>query len=240
MMLRSFPCVFGFTAALMPLLAAAEEKLSVAHCSDKGCRCALSTLTLAEAELYLGSSAPEGTQALVHLNGQYLWSPLSLGRIDLTAGGDGICDLELFDAMLPEDGKWQGEIRNKTVSQCPAGLDRALDQLTNSVVFPRDVKWNGAFHPDRFRLEGTAAAIDWTKISDTEFSGAGPSVDGGGATSLVKLSVTYGAKLISPKRVDLKVQLTVRAQGVSQAVIDAAGMGKCDVSVAVEMRKVSG
>lgn len=230
--------------ALVALFAAApalaQEKLTVAECSAGGCRCALSSLTMQEAEVVLGTPAPAGTTTLVRYDGTYIWSPLSLTEIDLAAGGDGECPLELFDALVPEDGQWIGTVTDRHVSQCPPGLDAALEPVTEAMVFPRDIAWGGSFHPDRIRMEGTARAIDWTRLSDTRFTGTGPAASEAGMSSMVRIGVTYEAELIDPRLVRILVQLSVRAEGASQAVIDAAGLGHCDVRVTVDLARSGG
>ena len=230
--------------SIVTLLAAppalAQEKLVVADCGAGGCRCALAAVTMEEAEVVLGTAAPAGSTTLVRFDGDYIWSSLSLREIDLAAGGDGECPLELFDVMVPEDGKWIGTVTGRQVSHCPAGLNAALDPMTDALVFPRDIVWNGAFHPDRFRMEGAARAIDWSRVDDTRFTGKGPAVSQSGASSLVDIGVTYDARLVDPRLARIEVQLKVRAQGASQAVIDAAGLGKCDVRVTVDIAKASG
>ncbi len=223
--------------ALLAAPAMAQEKLTVADCTEGGCRCALSAVTLQEAEVVLGTPAPEGTTALVRLNGEYIWSPLSLREIDFAAGGDGECPLELFDAMIPEDGDWIGTVTGQTISHCPPGLDAALAPMTETLVFPRNITWGGSFHPDRIRMEGTARAIDWSQVSATHYTGQGPAVGESGATSRVQIGVTYDAKLIDPRLVRVLVKLKIRTEGLSQAVIDAAGLGRCDVSVTVDLAR---
>jgi hypothetical protein len=77
-------------------------------------------------------------------------------------------------------------------------------------------------------------------VDDTRFTGKGPAVSQSGASSLVDIGVTYDARLVDPRLARIEVQLKVRAQGASQAVIDAAGLGKCDVRVTVDIAKASG
>ena len=234
-MMRYALILAAFMAAT-PVLA--QEKLTVADCGDGGCRCALSAVTMEEAEIVLGTPAPEGTTTLVRYGGDYIWSPLSLADIDLAAGGDGQCPLELFDAMLPEDGAWVGTVTGQNISQCPPGLEAALLPVTEAMVLPRDITWGGSFHPDRIRLEGTARAINWNRVSETHFTGEGPSGGSSGAASRVQIGVTYDARLIDPRLVRILVKLKVRTEGLSQAVIDAAGLGRCDVSVTVDLVRV--
>lgn len=53
----------------------------------------------------------------------------------------------------------------------------------------------------------------------------------------MQIGVTYDAKLIDPRLVRVLVRLKIRTEGLSQAVIDAAGLGRCDVSVTVELAR---
>ena len=227
-------------ALLAATPALAQEKLTIADCGAEGCRCTLSAVTLEEAGIVLDTPAPEGTATLVRLNGEYIWSPLSPEDIDFAAGGDGQCPLELFDAMIPEDGAWIGTVTNRSISQCPPGLDAAVAPVTDAMVFPRDIAWGGSFHPDRIRIDGTERAIDWTRLSETHFTGQGPAASEAGASSLVQIGVTYDAKLIDPRLVRILVRQKIRTEGLSQAVIDAAGLGRCDVSVTVELARKGG
>ncbi len=227
--------VIGLVAAFLtvaPVLA--QEKVVVADCKDGGCRCALGAVTAEEAGVALGVEPPPGHQTLVHYDGAYTWSPLTPEDIDLAVGGDGQCILELFDTMLPEDGQWQGRVTNREMSQCPAGLDAMLTPLTEAMVFPRNIQWGGAFHPDKIRMQGTAAAIDWTKAGENHFAGTGPTAANAGASSQVDIGVTYDARLIDPRLVRIIVAVKIRTTGLSQAVIDAAGLGKCNVTVNVD------
>lgn len=231
-------------ALILPLLmiatpALAQEKLIVADCGDGGCRCALSALTMEEAGVVIGASAPEGSAALVRHGGDYIWSPLSPSEIDLVAGGDGECPLELFEAMTPEDGSWVGSVVDRKISQCPAGLDAALAPVTEALVFPRDIAWGGSFHPDRIRMQGAARAIDWTRVDERRFTGEGPSASQRGGSS-VEIGVSYDARLIDPRLVRILVRLKIRTRGPSQAVLDAVGMGRCDVTVTVDLAKTGG
>lgn len=59
---------------------AGAGKLTVADCSEGGCRCALSSVTMEEAGIVLGTPAPEGTTTLVRYDGDYIWSPAVIGR----------------------------------------------------------------------------------------------------------------------------------------------------------------
>lgn len=230
-------------ALLSPTVAAqSHEKLVVAQCGAEGCRCALSAVTAEEAGLVLGGAPPStgGTLTLVEYAGSYIWSPLSPEEIDLAAGGDGQCPLELFEAMAPEDGQWRGTIRQQAVSQCPAMLEPMLSGLAEQMVFARRMSWGGAFHPDKIRMEGAAAAISWTKVGDNHFSGAGPRAGETGPAATVDVGVAYDARLTSPRAVAITVGVNVTTKGLSQAVIDAAGLGNCRVNIEVDFARIDG
>lgn len=239
-MMRLLPALIAFMA--WTASASAYEKLIVAQCGAEGCRCALSTVTAEEAGVVLGVAPPStgGTLTLVEYEGSYIWSPLSPEEIDLAVGGDGQCPLELFDAMAPEDGEWHGTIRQRSVLQCPAVLEPMLAGLSDQMVFSRRMSWGGAFHPDKIRMEGAAAAIRWTKIGDNYFSGEGPRAGETGPTSMVDVGVLYDARLTDPRAVAITVGVNITAKGVSQAVIDAAGLGNCRVRIDVDFARIGG
>lgn len=222
-------------AGLIAGPALAQDTFTVADCSDKGCRCTASALSMEQAGVVLGVPAPPGTQTLVRFNDDYIWSQWSAREVDMIAGGDGACKAGQTSPMVPKDGKWIGTVKAQSVQNCPQGLGSELKVLADSLVFPRDIRWQGAFHPDKIKMEGAASAIKWTQVSDTRFTGEGPSAGSSGAATMVNISVTYDAELKSPELIKVLVQLKVRAKGQSQAMLDAVGMGKCDVSVSVDM-----
>lgn len=236
MMKRS---VLGLIVAFLAVAPVqAQEKVVVADCTDGGCRCALGSITAEEAGIVLGVAPQAGHKTLVHYDGAYIWSALTPEEADLAVGGDGQCILELFDTMRPEDGQWQGRVTNRDISQCPPGLDAMLAPLTEAMVFPRNIQWGGAFHPDKIRMEGTAAAIDWTRAGENHFTGTGPAASSAGLSSLVDIGVTYDARLLDPRRAQINIAVKIRTTGASQAIIDAAGLGRCNIAVNVDFARM--
>ena len=113
-MVRNIISLIAVSAAsLLAAPAFAEETLTFADCTDKGCRCTASAVSMEQAAIVLGVPAPPGTVTLVRLNGEYIWSPMSFREIDLVAGGDGECKAELDSPMVPKDGKWIGTVNNQ-------------------------------------------------------------------------------------------------------------------------------
>ena len=113
-----------------------------------------------------------------------------------------------------------------------------LAPLTEALVFPRNMQWGGAFHPDKIRMEGTAAAIDWEKTGENHFTGTGLAAASAGAPSLVNIGVTYVAQLLDPRRVDISVAVKIQTKTAPQAIIDAAGLGRCHIIVDVDFERI--
>lgn len=80
--------------------------------------------------------------------------------------------------------------------------------------------------------------IRWMKIGDNHFSGEGPRAGKAGPTSMVDVGVTYDARLTSPRAVAITVGVNVTTKGLSQAVIDAAGLGNCRVRMEVDFARI--
>lgn len=134
---------------LAALLAAtptlAQEKLTIADCGAEGCRCTLSAVTMEEAGIVLDTPAPEGTATLVRLNGEYIWSPLSSKTSTSPQAGMANARWNFSMQLIPEDGAWIGTVTNRSISQCPPGLDAAVAPVTDAMVFPRDIAWGNGF-----------------------------------------------------------------------------------------------
>lgn len=236
--------MFAFMAGLMLAAPAfAQTKVVLADCKiGSGCRCNLSDATGEVAAVTIGSALPSGWQDMVLVNndGDYFWSALSRDDIDLTYGGDGQCDLELFAAIVPEDGLWVGTAGTGSVGQCPAGLREQLQPQLDSIAIPRNVKWGGRFNPDAIAVGGKNTAITWTEVRPDYFTGAGMTNGGAGSNEIVAITVDYTATLISPTQMDGTLALRVEAKGGNQAILAQLGMADCKVDVPLEFVKRGG
>lgn len=235
--------LFVFIAGLMLAAPAfAQTKAVLAECATGGCRCNLSEATGLDAATLFGTDLPDGWEdmVLVSADGSYFWSAASREDIDTAYGGDGQCDLELFAALVPEDGLWVGTAGKGKVGQCPAGLREQLQPQLDSIAIPRKVKWGGTFDPDAIVMGGKNTAITWTGVRPDYFTGTAVTNGGAGANAAVSISVDYTATLLSPTRMDGTVALRVKAKGGNQAILAQLGMADCKVDVPIEFAKTGG
>lgn len=221
-------------AALATLLAApafAEDKATVATCGATGCTCRLAALTPSEIEAATGIPAPEGAEdmILVSYDGAYIWSRLTGDEVDTLMGGDGTCELELFDEIVPRDGTWAPAIIARQDSGCPEGLGALLDpMLPDAAGNPRAVRWGGRFDPEKMSIG--PSTMRWTRTGPRAFTGAADGVD----MPSVKIAVTVDTRLESEDLAKGTLRVTVRtdaADAAGQAILRAAGLADCDVAV---------
>ncbi len=223
-----------FIASLMLATPAlAQTKVVLADCKPGGCRCSLSNATGEEAAIATGIDLPDGWQdmTLVGDDGAYYWSQKSREDIDVTFGGDGQCDLELFAAVIPEDGTWLGTVGTAAVGQCPAGIAATLQPELDAMAFPRQMAWGGRFDPDALRIGKADRAIRWTEVRPDYFTGASVINGAAGASDVVEITVDYTATLVSPTQMDGTVALRIRAKGDNAAILAQLGMANCKVDV---------
>lgn len=106
--------------------------LIVATCRQgEGCHCYQSSHSLATLETQTDLSPPEGLDApiLVSLDGALFWSEESGHAVDLTYGGDGLCDPQIFPASetgLPRNGVWVMSVTGHSLSGCPDQVASAI------------------------------------------------------------------------------------------------------------------
>ncbi|PTX03537.1 hypothetical protein [Pararhodobacter aggregans] len=137
---------FAMALALLPLPTLAQDLprqgngvqrtdaggLIIATCRQgEGCHCYQSSHSLATLETQTDLSPPEGLDApiLVSLDGALFWSEDSGHAVDLTYGGDGLCDPQVFpeaDTGLPRNGDWAMTITGHSLSGCPDQVAAAI------------------------------------------------------------------------------------------------------------------
>ena len=232
-----------FVAGLMlsgPALA--QTKVVMAECASNGCRCSLSELDGQDVSVTLGEELPGGWQDMVLVNdkGDFFWSARSREDIDTAFGGDGQCDLELFGALVPQDGQWLGKAGKGGASKCPAGLEAQMQPQLDAFAFPRAVVWGGRFDPDTLRIGSTTKAINWTQVRPDHFTGTAVTNNGVGSSAVVDITVDYTATLVSPTRMDGTLALRVKAKGNNAGILDQLGMGDCKVDVPFSFSRTGG
>lgn len=219
------------TAAVLAAPARAEDKATVATCGDTGCTCRLAALTPSEIEAATGIPAPEGAQdmILVSFDGAWIWSRMTGDAVDALVGGEGTCELALFDAIAPRDGTWAPSITARKATGCPAGLDSALEPALSGVAATaRPVRWAGRFDPEKMSIG--PSGIAWEQTGPLAYRGKVEAPGGGPATA----AMTVDTRLETEDRATgrIVVQITARAgDAAGQAVLRAAGMADCRAKV---------
>ncbi|OJF98215.1 hypothetical protein [Pararhizobium antarcticum] len=214
----------------MPVLA--EEKLVLATCGEKGCVCALSSITVDEATVVLGIDPPppgEGEVKLVEYNGQVMWSRLPLRDINILAGGNDECPLRLLPdkVVVPLDGSWVGTATPISSQGCPPGLDALLTPILKGIIIPRQMAWGGSFNPDKMRDQSSEQAVRWSKVTPRSFKGEVANLPA--ASAAAKISVDFQATLVSLKSIRGVIRLRLKSKGGSGAskVLEMAGIANC-------------
>lgn len=226
----------------MPVLA--EEKLVVATCAEKGCVCALSSVTIDEATVVLGIDPPQpgkGEVKLVDYNGQMMWSRLSLREINNVAGGNDECPLRLFpdEEMVPLDGVWVGTATPISSKGCPPGVDALLTPMLKDLVIPRQLAWGGSFNPDKMRNQSSAQALRWSKVTPRSFKGEVVNMPAGPGAA--KISVDFQATLVSSAAIRGVIRLRLKSQGGAGAskALEMAGLANCQSVTRYDFRRTA-
>jgi hypothetical protein len=191
--------------------AAAQEGLVVAECGARECRCVLSDMGLHEMELLVGSPPPATARGIVFLGDKAAqWMAMSPEEVEITLGGDGRCDRELFQDWVPENGTWDGRtaVIGATGRQGCMMAASGLVETMNRAPGPVTVDWGGRFDMERFYRASNPSPEDdrpvWTQVDFRTVTGRG------GGDGVV---VTYRANLLSPVRFTLDA--TISGEGCS-------------------------
>lgn len=181
------------------------KKVMVADCSGKECRCHLSDLTMNDAAILLGTNVPADPESFVMIHGDDIgWSKVSIRDAEIAIGGDGTCDLKLFQDWSPEDGTWDGTTALRGVSgaaECRQ-IGAMVVTMMNGKGMKARVAWKGAFDMNAFQAATNPGPEDdhpkWTQLDRHTVAGAGGS-DG--------MVTSYKARLLTPQRFILDTRI---------------------------------
>ncbi len=193
-------------ATLSALPALAEDRLIVADCAGGECRCVLSSLTPNEMAVVLGTDLPAGaTGVILREDAAPDWLMSSVGDAEIALGGDGVCETELFEDWVPENGVWDGRTALTGASgraECSMMATMMLGMM-NQAPGPVTVDWGGAFDMQRFwaasNPTGDTDRPVWTPVDFRTVTGQG------GGEGMV---TAYTARLISPVRFVLDTRIS--------------------------------
>jgi hypothetical protein len=190
-----------FAAMAGPALPQSGQKIQIATCTNSGCTCRVSNLTLDEIAATVPITIPPGAedQILVRTpEGRLGWSDMAPADLDLLYGGPGNCPLQLFDEIAPQDGNWQIIAGATNAADCPIlGGSVGAPPMSSAV---RQIYWQGSFHPDKLMTE-SAGMVRWSSTGPRSWRGvlADEALTGNdGATAA---SVIWTMTLVSPTEV---------------------------------------
>ncbi|PKP82621.1 MAG: hypothetical protein CVT79_04035 [Alphaproteobacteria bacterium HGW-Alphaproteobacteria-18] len=188
--------LFGL-AALFFLALPAQAEFVIAKCTMAGgCQCRLADLTIADMEMITGEKMPKGAkdQTMVMVPGRDpYWTAGDRTEINIAYGGMGQCDVQLFDAMAPEDGNWSIQMAATDLSACPMLRGKGVEMGTLKST-SRNIQWGGKFHPSKLADPGNVEQR-WSKVGENSWRGTmmDDQHAGGGA------SVIHGYTLVNPR-----------------------------------------
>lgn len=228
-----------FALVILPAPALAEDAIIFADCADGGCTCHISAISADEIALITGQPTPSDAarQTLVMHDGQFTWSRTPRDDLDLAMGGDGVCQIEVFPQIIPEDGIWTGTVDVTGINGCHPQVAAMVPPMVEGMSQTQRITWGGVFDPALLATGGKSPAVQWTRLRPDYFTGTVPSL----ANGVLDVSVAATATLTAPDRA--AATLTIRFAPVSGADVGALaliGMNGCQADASYDFRRTGG
>ena len=228
---------------LLPLLltlatpALAEDAVIYADCGAQGCTCHISAISNAEIAEITGIPTPEnaGQLTLVGKGGRFHWSSAPRREIDLASGGDGTCEIEVFQEVVPLDGTWAGTVEVTGIEGCHPQVAAMVPPLVEGMATSHVVAWGGKFDPARLASDAGSPVVQWTRVRSDYYTGTVPIPKNG----VLDVSVDATATLLAPDQAS--ATLSIRFDPVSggdAGALALIGMNGCEARAAYGFRRV--
>lgn len=224
---------------ILPAPALAEEAIIFADCGDAGCTCRISPISAEEIALITGQPTPPDAaqQTLVMHGGQFIWSPVPRDDIDLAMGGDGVCEIELFEEINPEDGTWTGTVEVTGISGCHPQVAAMVPPLVEGMTQTQSITWGGVFNPARLATGGQSPVVQWTRVRLDYFTGTVAMEPNG----VLDVSVDATATLLAPDRAAATLSIRFNpVSGEDAGALALIGMNGCEANAAYDFRRTGG
>jgi hypothetical protein len=223
----------------LPAPAFAEDAIIFADCGNAGCTCHISAISAEEIALVTGQPTPPDAaqQTLVLHDGQFIWSRTPRDDLDLAMGGDGVCEVEVFNEIIPQDGTWTGTVEVTDISGCHPQVAAMVPPMVEGMVQTQRITWGGRFDPARLATGGQSPVVQWTRVRPDYFTGTVPMEPNG----VLEVSVDAKASLLAPDRAT--ASLTIRFDPVSSkdaGALALIGMNGCEANAAYDFRRTGG
>jgi hypothetical protein len=238
--------LFLLAAALapstLPAPAAAQtsgsDRMIVADCGDRGCRCSYSKISTEDMLVVLDIADP-GTiedKIIILSEAGAVLTTTSKEDADLAAGGDGKCDIELFDPIVPRDGQWVGKVRAESIVGCPPNVAEMVQPAIAAMRFSDRIAWQGAFDPVKLVHANGGHLVSWQERTPESFAGV---LDTGPANGVLDVSGRYVSTLVNPDRVVTTLNFRIgSAEGGNAAALAMLGMADCRTHAVYEYDRV--
>jgi hypothetical protein len=223
----------------LPAPAFAEDAIIFADCGNAGCTCHISAISAEEIALVTGQPTPPDAaqQTLVLHDGQFIWSRTPRDDLDLAMGGDGVCEIEVFNEIIPQDGTWTSTVEVTGISGCHPQVAAMVPPMVDGMVQTQPITWGGVFDPARLATGGQSPVVQWTRVRSDHFTGTVPMEPNG----VLDVSVNATATLLAPDRA--AATLTIRFDPVSATdggALALIGMTGCEANAAYDFRRTGG
>lgn len=226
------------TAAPVTAQTSGSDRMIVADCGQGGCRCSYSKISTNDILVVLDIADPgrlEDKIIILSEAGAVL-STTSKEDADLAAGGDGRCDVELFDPIVPRDGQWVGKVRADSIVGCPPNVAEMVRPAIAAMRFSDHVAWQGVFDPAKLTHADGNRLVSWQERTPESFGGV---LDTGPANGVVDVSGHYVSTLVSPDRAITTFRLRIGAvEGGDVAALAMLGMADCRTHAVYEYDRV--
>jgi hypothetical protein len=221
---------------VLPAPAFAEDAIIFADCGDAGCTCRISPISAEEIALVTGQPNPADAaqQTLVLHDGQFIWSRTPRDDLDLAMGGDGACEMELFEEIIPKDGTWTGTVKVTGISGCHQQVAAMVPPMVEGMTQTQSITWGGVFDPARLSTGGQSPIVQWTRVRSDYFTGTVPMAPNG----VLDVSVDATMTLIAPDRAEATLSIRFDPMsGADAGALALIGMNGCEANAAYDFRR---
>jgi hypothetical protein len=221
----------------LPVPVLAEDAIIFADCGNAGCSCHVSAISAEEIAVVTGQPTPADAaqQTLVLHDGQFTWSRTPRDDLDLAMGGDGACEIEIFNEMIPQDGTWTSTVEVTGINGCHPQVAEMVPPIVDGMSQTQRITWGGVFDPARLATGGQSPVVQWTRVRPDYFTGTVPMEPNG----VLEVSVDATATLLAPDR--STATLTIRfdpVSGVDAGSLALIGMNGCEANASYDFRRI--
>jgi hypothetical protein len=189
----------------------------------------------------LGSSPrkppPANADALILLKDgtSTRWSELSPDAADATYGGDGLCPIEVFAPILPEDGTWQGSVRAQSIEGCAPAVQEMVPGMVAALEFLRQIGWEGKFDPRKLSLDPNTGVVSWTELHPSLYGGQ---LNAPTNSDILTIHGALSASLVAPDTATATLRLRIGAKRANAEALAALGMADCRTTAVYDFKRV--